>query len=121
MSDKSGFIPYKGREILYVDYTGVEDAEMLRERIRHAEDLIMSSGKKDLLELVDVSGSFAEPESIILLKESAKITAPYVRKGAIVGVSGVKKVLLNFIKKFSGLNMEPKDTLDEAKDWLAED
>lgn len=81
----------------------------------------MGAGRRDLLELVDVTGSYAEPESIILLSDSAKATTPYLKKSAIVGVAGVKKVLLNFIKKISGMNIEPKESLEEAKEWLVEE
>lgn len=121
MSDKSGFIEHNGKEILYVDFTNVEDSATLRERIRTAEGLLAGSGKKDVLELVDVTGSYAEQESIVLLQESAKFSVPFLKRSAIVGVAGVKKALLNFVKKFSGMNIEPMGSLDEAKEWLTRD
>lgn len=121
MPDKSGFIQYKDKEIFYVDYTNIDNVDELRERIKRAEEMLVGSGKKDLLELVDVTGSYAESESIILLKESAKVSVPYIKRSAIVGVAGVKKVLLEFVKKFSGLNIEAKGSLEEAKEWLTRD
>lgn len=121
MADKTGFIIHNGKEIFYVDYTDVNDAEALRERIARAESVLLGSGKNGLLELIDVTGSYAEPESLELLKESAKITTPHVSRSAIVGVSGVKKILLDFVNRFSGMRIEPKPTLEEAKDWLVRD
>jgi hypothetical protein len=36
----------------------------------------------------------------------------------VIGISGVRKAMLDIVVKVSGLAVSPFDTLDEAKAWL---
>lgn len=45
---------------------------------------------------------------------------PYVKAGAVVGVSGLKKIVYNAVMKFTGRDIIALDDLEMAKDYLAQ-
>jgi hypothetical protein len=45
---------------------------------------------------------------------------PYVRQGAVIGLDGIKRIMVNSVLKMSGRNnMKFFHTRDEALKWLA--
>ncbi len=58
-------------------------------------------------------------EAVQALKNSTKRTGALVERTAVVGVSGLKKVLADAIARFSGTNTKYFATRDDALDWLA--
>jgi hypothetical protein len=121
MSDRSCIIRHRDHDIVYLDYSSLNDAEDLRRRIIKALKLERKLGNSGILEIVDVTGSFADIGMLEILKESAMETAGMLQKVAVIGVSEVKKVFLEVVKEFSGIRAEAFASLDEAKDWLAKD
>lgn len=121
MPDRSCVIRYQDRDIVYIDYSYLKDAEDLRRRIAKALKLERKVGRSRILEIVDVTGSFADIGMLEILKASAMETAGMLQKVAVIGVSEVKKVFLEVVKEFSGIRAEAFASLDEAKDWLVKD
>ena len=54
------------------------------------------------------------------LKRSLATTQPFVKAGAIVGVTGLYKVVFNAIAMFSKRRFYLFDTVDEAMDFWAD-
>lgn len=121
MADNIGIIQYQGKDIVYVDYSNVEDIEALKERVRRVEELERGTGRNDILELIDITGSYADTEMLEVLKQSARGSTDMIKKSAVIGVTGVKRILLALVNKFSGQSIEPKDTKEEALEWLVKD
>ena len=53
------------------------------------------------------------------LKEFTAHNRPYVKAAAIVGITGLKRILFDAVMAFSKRNIETFDNLDQAKRWLA--
>jgi hypothetical protein len=53
------------------------------------------------------------------MKEFTKHNKPYVKASAVVGISGIKKIIFHAVMLFSGRKIHACDTLEQAKDWLA--
>jgi hypothetical protein len=53
------------------------------------------------------------------MKEFVIHNKPYVVAAAVVGVTGLKQVILNAVMKLSGRKLTAFNTLAAAKDWLA--
>lgn len=111
------WINYKGQEILLDDYTNIYP-EQFAPLIKKITDLTFQSGKKDILLIVDVTGSYANKEAVDAFVESGKKSKPLLKKTAVVGITGVKKILLNVVNKFSGLNAKAVSSMEDAKEWL---
>jgi hypothetical protein len=121
MTKGAQFIEYKGQSIYYVDYSNIKTNDEFRAVIRQSNSFrekVKSEGKKDLLMLVDVTGSFVYGDVLTEIKKAGKITKEMTLKEAVVGISGGKKILLKIVQSFTSMNLKVCDTIDEAKDWL---
>jgi len=110
---------YEGKKIIFLDYTGVShhEEEMFIKELDEVKNFILSQGD-NLLILVDVRNSYGSPKIINKMKEDGKIEKPFIKKQAVVGVSGMKEILLKGINLFTDINMKPFKTIEEAKNYL---
>lgn len=109
-------IEHKGKEILYVDYTGM-DKETILQTMDDATAFALNENRP-LLRLSNMTGIFAVKEVLKKAQESGKATNHLTIKRAAVGITGAKKVLLNAYNRVSGNKALIFDTLEDAKDWL---
>ena len=65
------WITYKGREIFRDDYSNIMP-EQFAPLIEQITNLTFQSGKKNILLIVDVTGSFANKEAVSAFNESGK-------------------------------------------------
>lgn len=107
----------EGKEILYVDYRGLTDVEMA-ETVKTYKEIALQNNK-EFLSLSNITDAYATP---VFLKEANKFateTKHLLKKGAIVGIKGAKKILLKTFNLFLGdKGLRPFDTEDEALRWL---
>ena len=66
----------------------------------------------------DVRDTVASSEAMAIIKNSAKRTNLYVRKQAVIGVTGVRRVLADAVVRFSGQKLSLFDNLEKAQEWL---
>ncbi|MBP1669688.1 MAG: hypothetical protein H6Q21_2054 [Bacteroidetes bacterium] len=121
MPNGARFIDFKGKEIYFVDYTHIKSAEEFLEVIKGTNafrEKAKAEGKRNVLMLVDVTGSYVYGETLDALKRAAKLSREITRKEAVVGAAGPKKVLLRIVQVFTGMQLRPFDSLEEAKEWL---
>jgi hypothetical protein len=119
MSNKIYFLEHNGKKILYHDLRACTADECVK--ILEEAKLFITSLPVDnsLLGLNDVRDAKINTAVIQAAKEYAKIAKPYSYKSAIVGVDGLKNIMLQGIIQFSNLNIAQFDTIEKAKDWLA--
>lgn len=113
------WIDHKGKKIILEDLHDRATSEIL-EIIKENKKIIRIQPKGSLLELVDVRGSGFDMKVIEAMKEYAAGNAPYSKKCAVVGVDGLKKVVIQGIIAFSGRQFSLFDDMESAKDWLVE-
>ena len=53
-----------------------------------------------------------------MFAEIAKSNKPYVKAGAIIGITGLKQFMFNGIMKLSGRDVKCFDSIEQAKSWL---
>lgn len=111
------WITYKGKEILLDDYTTLS-GDFFSHVVNAILDLTLKTGKKDILCLVDVSDSFANKKTVNAFSNAGKASKEILAKTAVVGITGVKKIFLHVVNKFSKVGAKPFDTREEAKEWL---
>jgi len=112
------FIQHKGAEILFLDFSGCKTAEV-HPVIEKATAVIASRPEKSLLTLVNVTDMRFDDALTRRMKAFTVHNKPYVRASAVVGVTGIKKIMFQAILHFSKRKLHAFDTLDQAKDWLA--
>lgn len=117
--ERTRFIEHQGKKVLLLDYTGIRDsAEALRE-IERTKEIVARQPPGSLRVLTDVTGAHYDTRIVQAMKELAAHNAPYVRASAVVGVSGLMKVVYSAIILFSKRKIQLTDTREQALEWLA--
>ena len=120
LTNTSQWIEYKGKIILFADYSGVDMMELQNE-VQANEQSIMelgANGHKNLLVLTDVRGCHIDLSAVHAMQSVTKVMRPYTKASAVVGVTKIRKVILDAINRFCAMEHRPFDTLEEAKEWL---
>ena len=112
------YIEYKGKRILYANFQGVKSIEESRKLLEREMKMIAESPEPVLL-LVNLHDSVMAPENLQYTKDKLAELRAKVKKSGLVGVSGLKPVIVQGISRSTGgLDQQVFGTLDEAKDWL---
>ena len=116
--DRVNLIQYHDRTILHLDFSNCTEAEA--EQVAHAAKReVVKHAAGSLRTLTDISGSPFNDHIVSLLKDLARHNKIYVTAGAVVGVTGMKRIILQAVEKFSGRTFNVCDSIEQAKDWLA--
>jgi hypothetical protein len=118
---KSEWITHKGQKILFADYSNFEhDSQSLFAEVEAVDAIVVQQPEKSVRILLDTRNSVASTEVISYFKKASSKTRQYMDKMAIVGITGIRKILFDAVTSFSGQKASLFDDLDSAKDWLAE-
>jgi hypothetical protein len=111
---------YKGKNILCVDVAGLKlkDKLELQKHIEYAEEQIQKYPPKSLLIITIFTETGFDTQVAAIMGEFAGHNTSYVKASALVGVSGVQKVVLAAIKAITGRDFFLADTIEEAQEWL---
>jgi hypothetical protein len=121
MAKGAQFIDYKDKQIYFVDYSDIKTNEEFLSVIKKSNafrEKARAEGKRNLLMLVDITGSFVYGDILTEIKKAGKYTKKITSREAVVGISGGKKILLNIFRSFTSMNIKVFDTVEEAKEWL---
>lgn len=111
-------IEHKGVRIFYADYSNYgRDIPALKTEVDSFDAMIEQ--QQDALVLVDIRNTVTSSEVVSLMKESALRTKGHVARTAVVGVSGIQKVLAQAVARFSSEPLTLFNDVDSALDWLA--
>lgn len=105
------------KRILHLNFSNAKVQDVLM-AIDHAMPIIASHAPESLLILTDVSDARFDTEVGNRLKEFTSHNKPYVRASAVIGVTGLKKIMFDAINRFSGRNLRAFDNKHEAISWL---
>ena len=107
------------RNIVFIDYTQLTAEQLVVEAERiHEQGRTHLLGKPARV-LVDITGTLLNRGAVHALKQATRDDRALVERTAIVGVTGLKKILADAITRFSGTNTRYFDTKDAALEWLA--
>ncbi|WP_109830528.1 hypothetical protein [Reichenbachiella versicolor] len=115
------WIEHKGKKILYCDYSGLRKSEQMLEVLHEVQSEMLKSNEP-VCTISFVEGSFGSAEFMSQAKEFSKKNSHIIAKEAVLGIEGLKKILLNGYVTFTGAKSRLKtfDSEEEALDWLAE-
>ncbi len=108
---------YKGQQILVCDYRNLRGKEYIN-AIEENLSIANSSNRSDLLILTDIRDSVVDVDVSNKLKELAGDLKQITNKMAIVGLTGLKKLMLKFLNKIASMNIKPFEDINAAKEWL---
>jgi len=114
----SNIITYQGKEIYFMDFTGMKSAKEVRKVIDTGKLYFHKFETRTALSLADITDMHFNPEIKDLFLEYIKSNKPYIKASAILGVTGLKQFVFNSVTKFAGRDVKSLDTPQQAKDWL---
>ena len=115
---KSHTFEHKGIPMFYADYSGYgRDMDALKAEVDAFDSMVEQH--ENALVLVDIRNTVTSSEVVSLMKESTARTKGHVARTAVVGVSGIQKVLAQAVARFAREPLMLFNDVDSAKEWLA--
>ncbi|MBU0498045.1 MAG: PAS domain S-box protein, partial [Candidatus Thermoplasmatota archaeon] len=87
------FLEYRGKEILYLDYSNLEESEY-HKATDELMKYIININKYNLLILTNVSGNYFTVDVARKTRDTGRKLDPYIKKNAIVGISKTQQIFL---------------------------
>lgn len=116
--DRCCFITYNNKNILYIDFSKLTGKKLI-DFSKETEQFIEKYPKKSLVVLCYVKGFRYSSETNNFLKEYVSNTQQYVKAIAIVGLSTMYKMMLEFMGNPTSMEIRLFDNEEEAKKWLS--
>ncbi len=114
------WIEYKGKKILYADFRGLRNEELI-ETIELEAKMVAAYPTKVLI-LDNFEGIRTNPAFVERTKQLGKeVIESKTIKNAVLGITGLKEILLRAYNTFTGGKSRPFGTEAEALEWLAQD
>ena len=114
---RAGFETVGGKKIFFINFRGCEVAEALVVA-GQARSEIAKCPPASVLTLTDITDAKYDDTVTDALKNLAKSNKPFVKASAVVGVTGLRKVIYSMITMFSKRQMMLFPDLESAKKWL---
>jgi hypothetical protein len=112
-------IEHKGRTILLFDFSHCQCKEEIEPIIQSAKQWLQGKEPYSVLTLTDVTDAHYDMETLNLLKDLTTYNKPYVKAGAIIGITRpLLKLAYNIVMAFSQRNLPIFETREEAMEWL---
>ena len=113
-------ISHKGKNIIFTDYTSCKTTEELIAKMLETEKFTLAQ-QGPVLSAADVTGTRLNGEFMKEAKTMAKRSLnDKITKGALLGVTGMKKALLLGLNLVTSIKWIPFETKEEALDYLVE-
>ncbi len=109
---------YNGQDILLFNYIGLR-GEQLLERIKANTRRIIQAERNAFLVLSDFTNTYATDDIMEYLQsDEGQAAAAKTTKAAVVGVTGIKKVLLNAYNQVAHAQTRAFPDIESAKEYL---
>ncbi len=114
---KPEIIERNGKHIFYQDFSNCTAHEALV-LVRQARALLEEVVPGSVLGLTVVTGGRFDLNVVEELKQFSKLAGQYFRVTAVVGISGMQRVILIAVEAFTGRKYELFDDEEKAMEWL---
>lgn len=116
-------IIYKGKEIIYVDYSNFKlDKMKTFNLVFNCANEYMKYPLKSVLAIVNLTNLYFDTDIIDAFKMTQEQTTPHQKRVALIGIKGLQLLAYNYIVH---LNYRDKvrifNNISEAKEWLVLD
>jgi predicted transcriptional regulator len=122
---KSHWAVYEEKRILYIDLSNLRgdvhkfDAE-LTETVATIGQKIYEQPLNSVLVLVDLRNTDLTQKANALLTERIKDTKKYVLRTAVVGLTGIRKVFLDYFAMLASSETGSFEEHESAMEWLVQ-
>jgi hypothetical protein len=114
------FIMHRGKRVLSIDYAHC-DIPLLKAVAEEGHRVIARELLNSVLTLNDVTATSFDQESVEVLKSKVGANAPYVKRAAVIGISGLQRLIYEAVKLFTKRSIPNFSSREEALDYLVGD
>jgi hypothetical protein len=114
------FIEHQGKRVLFINYSHC-DVAMLKAVAEEGHRVIAREQPNSVLTLNDVTGTTFDKESVAVLQAKVAANAPYVRRAAVTGISGLQRLIYEGVQAFSRRRIPLFENRQQALNWLVQE
>lgn len=120
MAGASEFV-FQGKKMFCLSVAGLQlhEKQTVAQLLESAKKEIRQRPLKSVLMITDITNTGYDTEVATMFKEYASHNTPYVKASVVVGASGLQKIILRAIVTLTKRDFHLASTVDEAKEWLA--
>lgn len=119
---RSEWIEYKDKKIFYQDFSNLfYNATAVKEELAEVQKIVLSQPKNSVLVLTDMRDTNVGRDLLPAMNAASAATKDFVRKTAVLGVTGVKRKLADLLTALTGQPLKYFDDIERAKEWLVEE
>jgi hypothetical protein len=119
---RSKWIEYKGKKILYQDFSALFfNAEAVKNELAAVQEIVLKEPMNSVLVLSTFKDTQVGTNLMSILNEASAKTKDHVRKTAVCGVTGFKRTLGDMLVRMTGQQLKYFEHEEQAKDWLVQD
>jgi hypothetical protein len=117
---KSHWVTHNGTKVFISNFSNLGgDAAAVKAECDSIRAALENEPPRSVLAITNVEGTFANEDILRVLAELVPITNKYVKRRAVVGVSGFRRhFLYAFAKVVGNINFSVFDSLPQALDWI---
>jgi hypothetical protein len=116
--ERVSWVEHKGKRIILEDMSGLWEPTDIYAVSDTSTALICKQPEASVLLITNVTGTRYNPSVINRLKENTKLTNPYMKAYAVVGIGGLQRVVLQSVVQFTGQDIKICGSHEEAEEWL---
>lgn len=109
---------HKGKQVYYMDFSNVKLDNDVVSIIDKSKRYIHSQSSKSVLALTNIEGMHFNNEIKSKFSDFIKSNEPYIKASAVVGLSGLQRIVYSGITKLTGRNVKAFGSSEQAIDWL---
>jgi hypothetical protein len=117
MSERVTWVSYAGKQLLQIDFNGCKPG-MFAPIIADAQRALSVAPLGSVLALTILSDIRFDPDTVLEMQRFASAAQPFLKANALVGITGLKKVVFNGVKPLYRVPVELFDAVPAAKVWL---
>jgi len=119
---RSEWIEHNEKKILYQDFSKLfYNSAAVKEELAEVQKIVMAQPKNSVLILTDMRDTNVGRDLLPAMNAASAATKDYVKKTAVLGVTGVKRKLADLLTALTGQPLMYFDSIEAAKSWLVEE
>ena len=119
---RSEWIEYNGKKIFYQDFSQLfYTSAAVKAELAEVQEIVKAQPQNSVLVLTDMRDTNVDAELLPAMNAASAATKAYVKKTAVLGVTGIKQKLADLLTMITGQPLKYFDDIESAKRWLTQE
>jgi len=116
---KSRWITHNSQRILYQDFSNLfYNSQVVKDELLGVQAIVLGEPENSVLVISDFTNTEITGDLMPILNTSSKATKSHVRKTAVLGVIGIKRIFGDLLSRITGQPLMYFTNDLQAKEWL---